>query len=210
VRAEVTDAWPVVSVKASETRFSADLLAESFAEDPLARFLFPDSTRRLRVLRSLFLRVVRDALSFGAVDAVRAGEALAGICVSLPPGAFPPSRMRNARIAPTLLLATILYPTSLDRLRRVLRADAAAHVSEPHWYIEAIGVDDHARHQGIGTRLLEAVLVRADAETALTFLVTSNERNLDWYRRYGFTVTDEVRVLPHAPPFWPMARRPAE
>jgi ribosomal protein S18 acetylase RimI-like enzyme len=196
----------VVALPVREARTASAVLAACFVEDPLSAWLFPHPGRRQRVLQSLFLATIRDALRFSSVDAVYARGRLCGVSVSLPPGAFPPTRGRSARLLPTFALLAARYPRALRRAFRVMAADADAHVEGPHWYAQALGVEADHRGQGAGTALLEAILRRADRDRTSTFLVTSNPPNLEWYRRYGFVESNEIRARPEAPPFWPMER----
>ena len=199
--------FEVTPLPRCEAKDAAALLASGFAEDPLSCWLFPDPRRRRLLLRRLlFHGSVGDSLRAGAVDTIRMGGRLVAVSTSLPPGAFPPTRARSARLLPSLALAVACYPAALSRARRVLAADAAAHMEDRHWYAQAIAVENGQQGRGLGTALLETVLDRADQDKVTTFLVTSNPINLDWYRRYGFVALDEIRVLPEAPPFWPMAR----
>jgi GNAT superfamily N-acetyltransferase len=196
----------LTTLRASDERAAAALLARAFADDPLSAWLFPHPGRRMRLLRSLFLHTIRDSLPFGAVDAARTGDHLSGVGLSLPPGAFPPTAFRTARMLPTLGLAAVLAPNRLRCVKRVLAEDARAHIAEAHWYAQAIAVDDSQRGRGVGSALLAAMLDRADRDSVATFLVTSNPRNRDWYSRHGFVTLTNVRVMSDAPTYWPMAR----
>ena len=65
-----------------------------------------------------------------------------------------------------------------------------------------------ARSRGIGARLLEPFLARADREDVGIYLESSNPRNLSFYQRYDFENYGEAIVLPGAGPLLqPMWRR---
>ena len=65
-----------------------------------------------------------------------------------------------------------------------------------------------ARSRGIGARLLEPFLARADREGVGIYLESSNPRNLSFYQRYDFENYGEAIVLPGAGPLLqPMWRR---
>lgn len=198
----------VSALRRGEADCAAWLLARAFDDDPLFGYLFPHQGRRARALRAIFKYGIRDAMSFGRVDAVHVGNALAAAAVWLPPGAFPPSASRNLRMLPALLAVTSLFPASLVRVSRTLAADTRAHIEKPHWYLQAIGVDPPHQGHGVGTALLEGVLSEADDQRHACYLVTSSPRNLAWYTRFGFERLATVRPEPASPPFWPMQRQP--
>ena len=60
---------------------------------------------------------------------------------------------------------------------------------------------------GGGSALLEPMLRRCDSEAVGAYLETGTERNVRFYSRHGFRVTDEV-PLPDGPPMWLMWRDP--
>ncbi|HRE25002.1 MAG TPA: GNAT family N-acetyltransferase [Anaerolineales bacterium] len=62
------------------------------------------------------------------------------------------------------------------------------------YYLTLIGVEAAARGQGVGRRLLEAVLAEVDADTTTlgVGLDTENAANVGLYERFGFFVTRAV------------------
>ncbi len=97
-----------------------------------------------------------------------------------------------------------------DRLDAALRAEAALaplRLRDPHWQLQALGVAPGRRNQGLGTRLLEPVLERCDAEGLVAALETSSPDNVRLYRRLGFEVHAEA-AMPDGPRVWLMERRP--
>ncbi len=55
-----------------------------------------------------------------------------------------------------------------------------------HWYLPQLGV--HRQHQGrgVGSAVLQPILMRADVEGLPCYLETEKLRNLPFYRRHGF------------------------
>jgi GNAT superfamily N-acetyltransferase len=70
-----------------------------------------------------------------------------------------------------------------------------------------LGVDPVPQGAGLGSRLLAPGLELCDRERLPAYLETGKERNLRFYSRRGFRVTDRLR-LPAGPPVWRMRREP--
>lgn len=87
-------------------------------------------------------------------------------------------------------------------LTRRLRPGAAHHL------LASLGVVPPDRGQGVGAALVAPVLERSDRDGVDAYLETSTERNLRFYSRMGFTVTDQVRLPEGGPPVWSLLRRP--
>jgi ribosomal protein S18 acetylase RimI-like enzyme len=194
----------------NEIRPGAALLARSFDDDPLFRFLFPRATARARVLTTLFTRTLADAKPFQEVYTAHRDDELLGVLACLPPGAFPPTLSRTIAMIPALASSIVRFPRSTRAIARVLAADAKAHVSYRHWYIPCIAVEPTAQQRGIGTLLLNHVLTRIDNLPTPVFLVTSRPRNLAWYERHRFTTVTEMRPLATGPPCWALLRPAAQ
>lgn len=88
--------------------------------------------------------------------------------------------------------------------------DAALHraIAEPHWYLGAIAVEPTQQRQGIGSRLLQAVAARADADALPVVLLTYQPKNLSLYQRHGYTVVCEGTAGGSDLPWWGMRRDP--
>jgi ribosomal protein S18 acetylase RimI-like enzyme len=78
-----------------------------------------------------------------------------------------------------------------------------------HLYLATLGVDPPHQGRGVGAALLRSGLARADVQGLPCYLETMLERNLDFYRRFGFEVAGEAVVPAGGPRFWGMARSPA-
>ncbi len=205
----------VIGLPGNRLGEAAGVLARSFHTNPNFVDLFPDEGARSRALGRLFAAGLRDALGFGHVYAATreagnsTGDELAGVAVWLPPGAFPLSTARQLRALPGMAGVLAAAPRSALRLLRYTASIARLHPAQPYWYLEVVGVDPAARGLGIGTRLLEPVLARADEAGQPCYLETMTERNVGWYRGLGFEVREAgVRFVPGGPPNWTMIRRP--
>ena len=67
-------------------------------------------------------------------------------------------------------------------------------VKRPHWYLWALGVAPRCQGQGIGSKLIEPVLARADAEQTPCYLEALTEKNVAFYQKRGFAVVHESKL----------------
>lgn len=184
-------------------------LARAFYDDPLFGYFQPDLLRQQRSLPTFMRATMLDATPFGETWAAVSNGKAKGIAAWLPPGAYPRSAARtvrvNVRSAPALLHATTRMPEAL----RLLATVDKVHPKTEHWYLALLGVDPELQGRGVGTRLLEPVLARCDADRLPAYLETQKPENVSWYARSGFEVVEEIR-LPRAkcPPIWTLLREP--
>ena len=80
------------------------------------------------------------------------------------------------------------------------------HPREPHLYLAVLGADPPAQGRGVGSAAIAPGLELADAEGLPAYLETAKERNLAFYTRFGFRVTDEFRLPGGGPTVWCMWR----
>ena len=67
--------------------------------------------------------------------------------------------------------------------------------SRPHVHLGPLGVSPEAQGQHIGHRLMEHYCEALDRNGDAGYLETDRPENVNYYRRFGFEVTDEVMVL---------------
>ena len=175
----------------------AESLARAFEDDPMTLYAHPRRSTRRRRLRFWFAGRLGTLLDEELVfcDEERRGAAL---------WAAPDRWELPAReVLRSLRLANRRLPQLLVGFRRV----ESRHPTEPHFYLAVLGVEPGTQRRGLGSRLLEPMLGRCDTEGVPAYLESSKERNVPFYERHGFRVTDEVR-MPGGPPLWLMWREP--
>ena len=172
-------------------------LVAAFEDDPLYRWLFPDSDQRPMAMRDVFALTLEAAAERGTIDVAADGGAVAvwtepGVDLLEDPEPFVQVLLRWAplRIAPALQGM----------------AACAAHAPTASRTLHLIGVRPELRGTGVGSVLVGSVLEQADCEGTVTSLDSSNPRNLSFYRRHGFEIVGEVLVADGGPVMRPMHR----
>jgi GNAT superfamily N-acetyltransferase len=196
-------------MKAQERGAAVVALARAFHDDPLFNFLVPSLRSQVRALPTFMGSLLADGRPFGEVWVARADDAIAGVAVWLPPGAFPRGIGRE-------IAAYLREMPSVHRLGRRLPAairlqallEGKHHeVVEPHWYLSLLGTDPTFQRRGVATSLLAPVLARVDEQGLPSYLETQKEANVPWYRRHGFEVVEQIQAR-GCPPMWTMWRTP--
>ncbi|SHG97663.1 GNAT family N-acetyltransferase [Pedobacter caeni] len=59
--------------------------------------------------------------------------------------------------------------------------------NQPFYYLWFIGVSVPDQHKGIGSKLLEELMEDANQKGRSVYLETSTEKNLSWYKKFGFS-----------------------
>jgi GNAT superfamily N-acetyltransferase len=181
----------------------AFLFAAAFARDPVFDWL-ARTTGRAEALSRFFTWVARErAIPLGETWMTMDGRAA---ITWVPP--YREAKPDNFR-EEFRLLSEIFSLTGLGRLARggaMARALERAHPPEPYFYLAFFGVAPRFQGEGLGTALMQKTLERVDAVGMPAFLENSNPRNITFYERFGFRVTDEVGVRKDAPKLYAMLR----
>jgi GNAT superfamily N-acetyltransferase len=148
----------------------------------------------------------RGAFPFGSVLAVTGGDRVEATAVWLPPGRFPWTPSRKLRATPAFARIMITAPRSFPTFMGYGANVEAAHNDEPHWYLVVLSVRPDSQRRGLGSRLVEPILERADRQGLPCRLETSDPANV-FYQRFGFEVTDPAfAAIPGGPHLTTMQR----
>lgn len=188
---------------------AVDVLTRSFMDDPIYLCVFPDPVERRRSLRALWDALVRYCQRYGVIHTT--GE-LEGVVCWLPPGNTRMTFLRHLRTGFVFIRAVKVFQSKSRKkcLHLLSRIDDLHKriMTRPHWYLWVLGVDPSARGQGVGGRLLEPVLSRADADGVPCYLETQSEWNVAFYERRGFVIKSIETMDELGLKIWIMVREP--
>jgi GNAT superfamily N-acetyltransferase len=177
----------------------ADVLAESFADDPVARWVYPTDTRAY--MRALFRVFAAAGVEVGVVHIAGEDEAAA---LWLP---FDPADQHDdPEFGEQLAHASGPYK---DRLATLDALQVTAHPKDTaHAYLPFIGARRSAQGRGLGGSLLEARGRELDQLGLPAYLEATTLRSASLYERHGFVHRGPSIDLPDGPSLYPMWRKP--
>jgi ribosomal protein S18 acetylase RimI-like enzyme len=179
----------------------AAMLARAFADDPIARWSCPRGDLRPDVLERFHGARARQLVRDGEVWMSADGRSAA---LWADPGHWKTSVRDDLELA-----ASVRDPRLWRRAPLVgyglLGLEGHHPPQPPHWYLAVLGTDPVAQGRGLGSAVLAPVLEGCDRDGIDADLVSSKQRNIGYYARFGFRVTREVR-LPRGPRAWLMWR----
>jgi GNAT superfamily N-acetyltransferase len=185
----------------------AAVMARAFFDDPPLTWLLPDPATRLRRVTRMFATVIGvESLRYGGVDLACGGENILGGAIWLPPGHWQPALRVQIHAAPKYARA---LAAAWGRAARYGRALENAHPKEPHWYLNAIGVDPGWQSRGVASLLLRSRLERCDQDRQPVYLETSKPDNIPLYEHFGFRRIGDLDMPEGAPVVMGMWRAPA-
>lgn len=203
------EALTVVRLTKPNRPAGVDALAAAFAEDPMWKAILPDDAERARAMPPMWKGVIAYCHVYGAVHTT---ADVAGVAAWSAPGKAHVNAWRALRAGYHLFLSmTYLGPTGRARFLTAMRWVEARHkraMPEPHWYLWALGVAPERQGRGIGGRLIEPILERADIDGTPCYLETQTERNVSFYRRRGFELVDHETEPTCGFPIWALSRPP--
>lgn len=180
----------------------APMLARAFHDDPVTSWFYRRDASRERWSERFFAWQLRRLIPQGQVHATADG---AGAALWAMPERWretPRDALRLLRV--TLPAFVLRLPVVMAGVERI----ESKHPSERHLYLAVLGTEPARRGEGIGSALIAPGLALCDREGLPAYLESSKERNIDFYARFGFRVTGEVRLPRGGPPVWLMWRDP--
>ncbi len=187
----------------------AHTIAASFADDPIWRWLYGTAGKipiddgmvlaRMLVAQSTPHDTIHTISDCGAVALWTA-----------PRG---PKTDNAAPVAAEVAAYQMAFASQLgDRVALAASLSAAIkehRPAEPHWYLGILGADPDRQNQGLGGKVLSAMLQRTDRLGLSTYLESSNPRNYGFYQRHGFVEAGEL-IVEDSPPLLGFHRVPSE
>lgn len=173
-----------------------EVLATSFADDPIIRWPFPTEGSHEEQCRELF-RILDEPFSeIGWLW--EAGDA-AGVALWVPPDAAARFLEIELQTRDAIDAMTddggIRYRAFWDWIEQRLP-------TEPHWFLDHLAVDPERRGEGIGSALVGLGVGFARREGVPAFLETARPGNVGYYERLGFRVVADEQAPGSGPRLW--------
>jgi ribosomal protein S18 acetylase RimI-like enzyme len=164
----------------------AQVLAQSFANDPLVAFILPNAKTRVRTVAGFFRAMGR--LNIRAGCAFGVSDPLEGVAVwSLPGKSSSSAGLKDLFGFVPVLFSS--YAPGVRRARAILNqidSNHKKHAPGPHFYLDNIGVLASARGRGLSSKLIRPFLQMADEQQVPAYTDTVTQSNVPLYEHFGF------------------------
>ncbi len=185
----------------------AAMYADAFMDDPGWRSIGPRRQEPLRrFIRRTCLSTMHAAERWCGPSwcVVEDGEPVAAL-VGSDPDRWPPPELR---MLATLSRGPMLAgPAPLVRALRSARVFDRLHPEYEHFLVWLFAVSPKRQRSGLGRRLMQGALARADELEVPAYLWTAKPANVPYYRSHGFETFAEAEI-PGPVTNWFMERPP--
>jgi ribosomal protein S18 acetylase RimI-like enzyme len=196
----------IIPVTPAQKAEAGAIIVKAFQNDPIGSYITPDATKLTYFLSWFGNTALTLGGKFGQVYTT---PSTSGVAVWFPPGHTELSLwglLSNGIIPPFKVGLTALrrFLTLMDFASQVHRT----YVPQKHWYLLVLVVDPASQGQGMGGRLIQPILTKADAEGLPCYLETTNPQAVPFYEKYGFKTIYHGRIPGSNVSFWGIKREP--
>ncbi len=176
-------------IKAShnDRNYIVDILRHSFDSNQSVNYILRQDSKRTARLQKLMEYSFDYCQLFGDVFITEDKKGCALV--------LKPDQKKNSLKSILLDAKLALNVVGVGDIKKVIAREAAINAIHPEgklFYLWFIGVDPLQQNNGIGSKLLEEVINRAQAQNRIICLETSTLKNIPWYEKFGFTVYKEL------------------
>ena len=178
----------------ADVEAAAQVIARSFMQDPLISYVLPFKATRQKTLLKFFRAYGEMSIKNGRGFGV--GDPLQGVAYWKFPEQKPMS-ISVKSLGKFLPLLFTLYPIGTFRARRITeQIDLlhAKHASEPHFYLDNLGVMPSAQGRGFSSKLIRSFLSMADEQKVIAYTDTVTKSNVPFYEHFGFECVETSEV----------------
>lgn len=169
------------SATRTDKLLTTDLLSAAFNDNLSVNYIVRQDERREQRIRALMDYSFEVCYQFGEVLLSDDRKACALLLY--------PDQKKTTLKSIWLDIKLIFQAVGLVGIKKALDREAQikqVQPKEPMVYLWFIGVSPLYQHHGIGSLLLQQIMVEAKKKGLPVYLETSTERNLPWYAQFGF------------------------
>ena len=164
----------------------AEVLSRAFSDDQYYHYIMPDGKKRMAQTQWWMTILLRYTLKYGSIYYTDDHKAIA---MWLGPDK---PMVSDAKI---LSMGLIGYPfkVGIKNFFRLLDINGQwdkehKKLDKRHYYLMIIGVEPEFQQQGIGSRLMQVGLEKADNENLECFLETVTSEDVRFYQKFDFEI----------------------
>jgi ribosomal protein S18 acetylase RimI-like enzyme len=188
-------------IQKKDLKNAVNVLTNAFSEDSMWKEVFDDEDKN-RVLTEV---MVRFCMKYGNVLAT--SDNLEGV-MAIAPHDKDMTTWRVIRSGAFFLSMKIASEAKKMKVLSNAIEEAKKSLNlGPYIHLLIMGVSQEFQGKGFGGKLLRAVIEKAETERKSIYLETQKEANINFYKKYGFSVKKKI-ILPEPLnlPMWLMVR----
>ncbi|WP_321800245.1 GNAT family N-acetyltransferase [Burkholderia sp. BCC1988] len=191
--------YAIEPISACSAEAVTAILASSFFDDPIVRWMYPEPERYEREFANFVMCYGSDPFTRGSgayhVDSHQ------GAFTWLPSGVHPdPDELE------CFFLDSVL-PSRGSNALKLFEMSGRHQPSYPHCYMTLLGIDSRYRGRGFGSALMSYACELCDSKDEAAYLECSNPKNIPLYERFGFELLGRTEI-DDSPPLFAMLRVP--
>lgn len=175
-----------------------DLLADSFIDNPLMLYFFPDESIRKKILPKMYRSVADITMTMGTVYATSKNlEGVIGV-VDNRKRVFSLNMLRAIVKSLFINLPALKYISLIDIIKKSKNISMNNYPNniDTCLYIEMVAVDKRYRGQKHMSKLIRSVLHEAKNNNLHCILQTETEENVMRYEHLGFKLYNKIESVP--------------
>ncbi len=169
----------------------SEVLKDAFINYPAFKYLFPEMNERERKLKYVMSFFIRYGLLYGEVYAP--SKDIEGVAI------WYKSTQLNSNIQGLIKAGLLNLPFNLNltsfvklkKLGDVKKSNRDKLMKSEYYLLDVIGIDPNFALKGYGYMLIESKLEQIEEQKMCCFLETSNIKNIEYYKKFGFDLLSE-------------------
>lgn len=208
VRTEVAGYLGCDLMKLSRTQIRAAsiLLARAFQNSPVFVRLFPNISRRRKVLPCIHDFVVRYGLLSGEIHTTSAKLEAVAIWFRSDKVELNASKCLQVAVSSLSILKVGMGLWGLLQYAKYAGEIRRHHAPSLHWHLYQLAVAPGFRGKGYASALIKPMLAKIDDKHMPCYLETHEAQNVAIYQHYGFKIVQEGTVPQLGLRHWAMLR----
>lgn len=173
---------------------AAKILAKSFIDYPIFKFVFPDEQYRKNKIHHLFSFFIKLGMLRGEVFA--SSKNIEAVSIWLNPDVK--LSLLDYLKAGIIFLKFKIDRKSIKRFSEIgltKKKNRSNILNNNYCLLDVIGVDPQFQKKGFARLLVESKLIDTDKLKIPCYVETSNQENIPFYERFGFKLIHEYELM---------------